>query len=144
MVDERWPNVQFDEEFFDCGTRYGLTFSILDESGEPILRHAATTSSQEQLTPAIFAPDEKVYVTSLEEVPVAEPEESEDGSGTSEGRLLAPLYADGAGPYYIRKGCLLTPATYRSRSREEMRQEMGVRLKKYLALLARAAQRLAV
>lgn len=110
-------NVRFDVEHFDFGNSLGMAASVGE--GDTLLRFGVSASLSRCIKPAVYAPDEKVYVTKPDEVPLDDDD-------------YCPVEVDEGGFFYVRKGTLLEAGESERISKREVMRRMLEELMKRL------------
>jgi hypothetical protein len=135
-----YDKVLYKYSSWDFGHRAGIAVEIRDESGAAVLRNAVTVQPFEVLEPAEYAPPERIYVASLEELPTIDLETYDEDSAEEAVTTLPRVQREAlTGRYFYEKpGVLLKPAKTRQRLDSDLRLEGALALQPWLEAVNQA------
>lgn len=127
--------IYINRETWDYNSRIGWCADVESADGQSLIRHAVECSRDEVVTAPTYSESEKVYVDTLDQVPISPDYDDEDGEGE-----LPPIGRDDQGFYYLTPRRLITPGVYKRRDKVEMEAQAKSQLAKWLEMMRRAGE----
>lgn len=127
--------IYINRETWDYNSRIGWCADVESADGQSLIRHAVECSRDEMVEAPTYGESKKVYVDTLDEVPV-DPDHDDDEDDSD----LLPIGRDDHGFYYLTPRRIITPGVYKRRDPVEVERQAKDQLTKWLELMRLAGE----